>query len=395
LPAIARPVLSHRPVRSLETQSFRIDALTGIRALAALGVVGYHFSPMPLAPLGLAPVFRYGYLGVDLFFLLSGFIIYYVHQRDAASLSRRAVLHFYGLRLARMYPVHLLTLCGLAFVVLASRSIGITPTHPEDFRALDFAYNLLLIQSWGFSDDIHWNFPAWSISCEWFVYLLFPLLALGLNRIVSRRQAAFWLGAEMAVFAVAYVFFFDCDLDNKFDGGHFSRFALARVCLEFTAGALCCRVRNLVALRSWPWTGALLAAILVTILVAATPVRDFAIITVFIVAILAASLPGNNLVARVLALPMMVYLGEISYSLYMVHVPIRMTLGKLLEPRVANATSPAIAWTLGIGFVLATLAVSAATYHLVEAPARRGLRRLLDRVEQATPRAARRRHATG
>jgi peptidoglycan/LPS O-acetylase OafA/YrhL len=154
-------------------------------------------------------------------------------------------------------------------------------------------------------------------------------------------------------------------------------------------------LRSLVDLRSWPWTGALLAAILVTILVAATPARDFALITVFIVAILAASLPGNNLVARVLALPLMVYLGEISYSLYMVHVPIRMTLGKLLEPRIADAASPAIAWALGMGFVLATLAVSAMTYHLVEAPARRRLRRLLDRIEQATPRAARRSHATG
>jgi peptidoglycan/LPS O-acetylase OafA/YrhL len=395
LPAVASPRPSERPFRPpAESTALRIDALTGIRALAALAVVGYHFALVPLASLGLEPVFRYGYLGVDLFFLLSGFIIYYVHQRDAASLSGRAVLHFYGFRLARIYPVHLLTLCGLAFVVVASRRIGIMPTHPEDFRAIDFVYNVLLIQSWGVSNDIHWNFPAWSISCEWFVYLLFPLLALRLNRIVSSRQAAFWLGAETIVFGLAYIFLFHGDLDNKFDGDHFSHLALARVCLEFTTGALCCRLRSLVDMRAWPWTATVLAAILLAVLLDATLLRDFAIVTAFALAILAASLPGN-LVARMLALPLVVYLGEISYSLYMVHAPIRMTLGKLLEPRIVNAASPAVAWALGIGFVLTTLAVAAATYHLVEVTARRWLRRQLDRIEYAAPRSAQRRHATG
>ncbi|HEX7969740.1 MAG TPA: acyltransferase [Stellaceae bacterium] len=377
------PVPSAAASTCVPPASSRIDALTGIRAVAALWVVGFHFAKSPLAPLQLdqiVPALNYGYLGVDLFFVLSGFIISYVHQRDAASPSLRSVLHFYGLRLARMYPMHLLTLCGLALVVLASRRIGIAPTHPEDFRAIDFIYNLLLVQSWGVSDDIHWNFPAWSISCEWFVYLLFPLLALGLNRIASKRQAAFWLGTEMAIFALAYVFFFGCDLDLKFDGGHFGQFALARVCLEFTAGALCCASTAFIDMPAWPWTAVVLAAILGAVLLASTPARDFAIVGVFVLAILAGSAPGN-LVARILSVPALVYLGEISYSLYMVHVPIRMTLGKLVEPRLAGAASTAGAWVMGIGFCLATIATAAATYHVVELPARRWLRRrLLERI---------------
>jgi peptidoglycan/LPS O-acetylase OafA/YrhL len=380
LQAAARDLASHRAFRpvaahdSAASALSRIDALTGIRAVAALWVVAFHLTRTSLAPLHLEqtfPALSYGYLGVDLFFVLSGFIISHVHQRDA--LSFRSVLRFYGLRLARMYPVHLLTLCGLLVVVLAGSRIGFAPTHPEDFRAADFVYNLLLVHAWGFSDDIRWNSPAWSISCEWFVYLLFPLLALALNRITSKRQAVFWLGLEAAIFALAYVYFFRCNLDNKFDGGNFSQYALARVCLEFTAGALCYTLTAFTDMRAWPWTAVVLAAIVGAALLAATPARDFAIVGVFVLAILASSVPGN-LVARFLSVPPLVYLGEISYSLYMVHVPIRMTLGKLVEPRLVVA-STAGAWVMGLGFCLATLATAAAVYHLVEVPARRWLRR--------------------
>jgi peptidoglycan/LPS O-acetylase OafA/YrhL len=386
LQAAARDLASHQAVRSAALRDTvapalsRIDALTGIRAVAALWVVAFHFAKTSLTPLHLeqaVPALSYGYLGVDLFFVLSGFIISHVHQRDALSL--RSVLRFYGLRIARMYPVHLLTLCGLLIVVLVGPRIGFAMSHPEDFRAADFVYNLLLVHAWGASDDIHWNSPAWSISCEWFVYLLFPLLALGLNRVTSKRQAVFWIGLETAIFALAYVFFFHCNLDNKFDGGNFSQFALARVCLEFTVGTLCYTVIGFINMRAWAWTAIVLAAILGAVLLATTPARDFAIVVVFVLTILASSMPGN-LVARFLSLPLLVYLGEISYSLYMVHSPVRMTLGKLVEPRLVGA-STAGAWAMGLGFCLATLATAAAVYHVVEVPARRWLRRqLLERV---------------
>jgi peptidoglycan/LPS O-acetylase OafA/YrhL len=267
----------------------------------------------------------------------------------------------------------------LAVIVFAGRHVGFTPTHPEDFRAVDFVYNLLLVHSWGVADDIHWNFPAWSISCEWFVYLLFPLLALGLNRIASARQALFWLGAEIAVFVLAYIFFFHGDLDLQFDGGHFSQFALARVSLEFAAGALCYTLTNFIDMRAWPWTAMVVAAILAAIMLSATPARDLAIVAVFALAILAGSVP-SNLITGVLSLPVLVYLGEISYSLYMVHVPIRMTLGKMLEPHIATASMP-LAWAMGIAFCLVTFAAAAASYHIVEVPARRWLRRqVLERI---------------
>ena len=75
----------------------RIDGLTGIRAIAALWVVAFHFAKAPFGSLHLEeqPLIQMGYLGVDLFFLLSGFIITYVHLNDAGSLAPPAVLRFY------------------------------------------------------------------------------------------------------------------------------------------------------------------------------------------------------------------------------------------------------------------------------------------------------------
>ncbi|HEV8026146.1 MAG TPA: acyltransferase family protein, partial [Stellaceae bacterium] len=79
-----------RPGRS-DATAVRLDALTGVRALAALWVMMYHFSYIPFGALHLlenVPAVNAGYLGVDLFFILSGFIITHTHRRDAGSLAR-------------------------------------------------------------------------------------------------------------------------------------------------------------------------------------------------------------------------------------------------------------------------------------------------------------------
>src|SRR5947209_2043868 len=106
----------------------RMDALTGIRAIASLWVVGYHFSLLTFAALELqrfVPAIQFGYIGVDLFFLLSGFIIMHVHGRDTATLAMGPLRRFYGLRLARIYPVHLLMLLVVLLIVAGGALVGI------------------------------------------------------------------------------------------------------------------------------------------------------------------------------------------------------------------------------------------------------------------------------
>jgi peptidoglycan/LPS O-acetylase OafA/YrhL len=357
-----------RPGRS-DATAVRLDALTGVRALAAFWVLMYHFALSPFGALHLeesVPAVKVGYLGVDLFFILSGFIITHTHRRDAGSLARRAVLSFYGRRLARLYPVHLLTLLALLVMLYVGGLFGVAAHLPEKFRPVDFFYNLILVQAWGVGEPLTWNFPAWSVSCEWFAYLAFPPLAFGLNRIASPREAIRWLVVTIAAFVLSYGLLFDFDLDQP------DVLALARVAFEFTAGALCCRLTELRSLRALPWTVLVLAAIAVAAALSSTPVRDLAIVGMFGVVIVAGRY-GDNLVARFLALPLLVYLGEISYSLYMVHVPIRMTLGKLAEHYIDRLGASVWGFLAAAAFCLVTVATAAAVYHLVEAPARRWL----------------------
>jgi len=98
-----------------------IDALTGLRAVAALGVVAHHQVPGMHGIVGerwLAILDR-GYLGVDVFFTLSGFVLAYNYGGRLGSAAD--YVRFVGLRLARIYPLHLVTLAGvLAMVGIAS-----------------------------------------------------------------------------------------------------------------------------------------------------------------------------------------------------------------------------------------------------------------------------------
>ena len=171
-----------------------LDALTGLRALASAWVVLYHFRDdiKLLAPTSepLWPLLDSGYAGVDVFFVLSGFIISYTYLSRLSTPNARESGRFLWLRLARLYPVHLFTLLIFAVIIAPG---GVRDASLADIWANltsgDFFRQLFLVHAWGTDGNHAWNYPAWSISSEWFAYLLFPLAALGLIRIANSRQA--------------------------------------------------------------------------------------------------------------------------------------------------------------------------------------------------------------
>ena len=146
-----------------------VPALTGIRALAALLVLGLHAEVhVPVGLHSLLPFVARGYLGVDFFFVLSGFIISHVYLSSLARPNRQALSIFLWHRLIRIYPVHVAVLAAMVSLVWVARGAGILLTNPQEGQAASVFWNLMLMQAWGVADHPGWNIPSWSVSAEWF-----------------------------------------------------------------------------------------------------------------------------------------------------------------------------------------------------------------------------------
>jgi len=154
-----------------------ITDLTVCRAFFAAWVFIYHIDLHAHFSAYLGPaagLIRHGYLGVDGFFLLSGMILARVHPELAE--HPEGAVRFWGKRLARIYPVHLAVILILAVLVVTGLGLGFAPRDPQRFTIAALAENLLLIQGWGFTNPLAWNYPAWSVSTEWAGYIAFPAL---------------------------------------------------------------------------------------------------------------------------------------------------------------------------------------------------------------------------
>lgn len=220
-----------------------IRALTGLRIVAAVWVVLFHFRPMlgdasPGFRDALAPVLDCGAQGVDLFFILSGFVLTWNYlDRMGRSWSVRANLHFLWLRLARVWPVYLVTLHLAAVWVIFTLHVGHVPS-PEagQLTAISYVRQILLVQLWfqPYFDGSSWDGPAWSISAEWLAYLLFGLLILVIFRMkhATRARGLMWLAFAASLPPVVLLLA---------SGQFYTPWSwLPRIVTQFAAGALAC-----------------------------------------------------------------------------------------------------------------------------------------------------------
>lgn len=217
-----------------------IRQLTGIRLVAAAWVLLYH-TQGPLEVLGVlqVPIFgdvlRVGRLGVDLFFALSGFILTYTYLHSIGPrLKGSKTLKFWWLRLARIYPVHLVMLFIAGAAVFAQARVTGNPLDREWLNPWDFIKNLLLIQEWGPNPQRGWNFVAWSLSMEWLAYLLFPLLVLVLWRMHKHFSTTALVVSWVVVLAPLIVYGLGTS-DPYYTENWGSTY---RVLTQFTAGAI-------------------------------------------------------------------------------------------------------------------------------------------------------------
>ncbi len=179
-----------------------IEPLTGVRFFLALGVVFFHYQLFWVLPVEAAPLLNRARLGVDIFFILSGFILTHVYLTGDQPPS---YWRFISARFARVYPAHFIILMGVLTLILGANLVGVHIDH-ANFSIFSFFTSLFLVHAWFPTQHMaNWNGPSWSLSAEWFVYLCFPIFAwIGLRW----RERPLWLiGLAIGLFAgfdVAY-----------------------------------------------------------------------------------------------------------------------------------------------------------------------------------------------
>ena len=342
-----------------------LRSLTSARGIAAWYVVLYHIRESAagaIPPAGMAFLAK-GYLAVDFFFILSGFVIWLNYRELIEDQRWRAVPHFLWRRLARIYPLHLLML-GLAIGFALVCAVTGRPLS-ADYSWATLPYHLLLMQNWGLLDRLGWNVPAWSISCEFAAYLLFPLLALACD---WRRLSSLSLAALLALLPLALFGLFTL-AGKDLLGNDIPHLGLPRCLLEFAMGTI------LAALwlrwREAPGGTAMVAAAsglaaLLAYLAGAPEVLSVPVLFAALVMLLALRADGTGfLAARTIH-----WMGEISYAVYLSHALLFMIFKIAFVRDPANVPLPLLG-----AFLLLVLLVSSLLYHGFELPAQRWLNR--------------------
>lgn len=349
-----------------------LDVLTSLRGVAAVVVVVAHIQIT--LPGGLEYLFHWQNAAVDLFFILSGFTLYYVYglREDGALDFGRYV----AARFARVYPLYLATLLIAGAFHVWPRVIEPTG-YPVGNALLDFLAQLLGVNGWPLlGSGVHWNLPTWSISAEFFCYLIvFPIL-FHLPRLRNESAIAALVAVSTAVSFLAFVVFFEGGvIDTRvYEAGHPLAYwvAVIRATSGFACGWLIyCSYRNddrLAGFASRRFTPICVAALLFILSWPANVFPVHAVLFFFPLVILGAARPTGAM-RSILLRPAFRFLGDISYSIYVLHILLYILFVNTLE--LAN----------GWGFrpyalyLLTLVGLSTLSYHLFEKPLRQRINR--------------------
>jgi peptidoglycan/LPS O-acetylase OafA/YrhL len=372
-----------------------IQPLTSLRFFAAISVVFYHtyaaFLPSKPFPEAIDRAIGVGFLGVSFFFVLSGFILainYLDRPGDAGNPLRTAPWSFYVARFARIYPLYLLGLLIHAPFVAAHRfSDDPSPVVALGKLLISFGVNAGLLQAWVLRLAGGWNFPGWSLSVEAFFYALFPFVLPVLWR--SRRRdrtllLALYASALIVPSVVALLEHAGSLRPEQTVG--LEMFPLLRL-PEFLFGAVLARrysrpregwlLRSPTAL----WIGGVL--LLSAVVADGTRIPNLilqcgVLMPAFALIVLGFA-RGNSRLHRLLSRKPFVLLGEASYGIYVLHIPIFYWFCYVVQDGMGLAGTPVhfavdrpIHYSI---YLVALIAISMLSVRYFEQPLRHWIRR--------------------
>jgi len=340
---------------SVESDQFlHFDVL---RFLSATGIIVFHFRThffaRPTAEARLDAIS----LCVDLFFFISGFIITAFYGKVAGVRSYR---RFLRKRLARLYPLHALT--ALLFIAIGvAHALGIIPLRqPEQFDFRCLPANMLLLHAAGICHNLSFNPVSWSISAEMILYAIFPLILF-----VRRGGPLILLATSVGLVALIAI---GLDwLSPRVWTKWTYDYGVIRALPSFMLGMFCYEVRRFLgklphaAVAMW-----VLVALFCVATICAAP-RPLLLAILYAVAMAGIAADQQQDASRVVRA--MAPLGRLTYSLYMVHPVVDMTLISFAGMKVLKLTGTALQAWIGLCFLL-TFPLAWLTFRFVEDPLR-------------------------
>ncbi len=343
----------------MTTLEYRAD-VDGLRAVAVMAVIGFHAFPS---------LFPGGFVGVDVFFVISGYLITRILLRESDGAGLR-IGSFYARRIVRIFP-------ALALVLATCLFAGWHTLLAAEYKQLGkhvlagagFVSNLVLWLEAGYFDAVSESKPLlhlWSLGIEEQFYIFWPLALIILTR--HSRAPLLWL---VAVLLCSLLY---AGVVVRWDRTEAFYSPLPRA-WELMAGATLGSLQHNrhVALsklnhRYAPWAGLLLIVVSVFFLEAKDLFPGFwALLPVLGTALLIGTSPSSWVHSRLLAHPVMVGIGLISYPLYLWHWPL------LSFGRIIYAGEPP--WLIRLALVVSSVVLAIATYFFVEIPVRKMPRR--------------------
>ncbi len=342
----------------------RLVELDSLRGIAALAVVLWHyrvhFQATPLFEM-LAPFYLRGFLAVDFFFVLSGFVLARTYWREA---RRSFLIHNVLERVARLYPLHVATL----LVVAIGQWLLVKQLNENQFiyqfnDLYHFALNLGLINYLGMQEGYSFNGPSWSISTEFFANIIFLIVIVFPRRVALTTFFGLMLASATVLRGI---------MDPT----------ILRTLIGFFVGVILFEVFYPLAknLRSGIYDFLFFATTIAFLLYAALPWernyrgQDFWVDMILFPAIVIAA-PTGRFSSAVLSYRPFVFLGNISYSIYLIHFPVQLAL-KILESCLSFRFPYESIAFLAV-FLVLTIGCATITYQYIEVPGKAWLKSLL------------------
>lgn len=349
--------MSSRPSYLITDRNY-LPSLDGWRGVVSLFVMSYHFSLLFFYT-NFTP---YGYLGVDFFFALSGFII--TRQYEASIAMHTIKFKTFAIRrIARLYPLYI---ASIGFFLLVNAYV-LQPLHW--IHALDYGIGplyawrvfLQLTMLGNLTVMAQPNGPVWSVSVEWIVNLMFFAVVWRYRRI---PDLILWIAV---VFGSCYLISMS-PYTLQTPG---VSIAIIRGIVGFTLGSLLFRHhRDLpdFSSRDLHIVEQILFVFILLLTYFYRDLADYSIDYVFQLvlfpALIMISLYRNGWICRIFSLPPITFLGRISYSIYLLHYPLAYTM-----EYVSSIHAIGHPW-LGILYIIVLISLSTLSYKLIERPGR-------------------------